>query len=107
VVKNLLALLFGVGVGVSSTFLHNSYQPFGLFVALIATSLGAYLVREMYLSRLSNLSFAIGWVFVIVRGSTLGNGGELLIESNGYGNLLVIIGVVILLLSITRSKKLK
>lgn len=94
-------------MGVSSTFLHNSYRPFGLIIAIVATWLGAYLVREMYLSRFSSFSFAIGWVFIIVQGSTLGNGGELLIESNGYGNILVLTGIVILLLSITRAKKLK
>jgi hypothetical protein len=40
--------------------------------------------------------FAIGWLFVIVRGSSLGNGGEVLIEANAYGNLFVFGGAALI-----------
>jgi hypothetical protein len=57
----------------------------------------------MYQSRSTNLLFALGWFLVIVRGSTLGNGGEILIEANLYGNLLVFGGAGLLTLSMLRS----
>ena len=102
--KTIFTLLFGVGVGVSGAFLHNGYRPFGIAVSLFAIWLGARLVRNMYRSQVSSLLYAIGWVAVIMRGSTLGNGGEILIEANIYGNLLVFGGVAILVVGLLRKQ---
>ena len=101
--KLIASLIFGVLVGISGTFLHNSYHPLGILVSLFAVWLGSRLVRNMYQSRSTNLLFALGWFLVIVRGSTLGNGGEILIEANLYGNLLVFGGAALLTLSMLRS----
>lgn len=101
--KLIASLIFGVLVGISGTFLHNSYHPLGVLVSLFAVWLGSRLVRNMYQSRSTNLLFALGWFLVIVRGSTLGNGGEILIEANLYGNLLVFGGAALLTLSMLRS----
>jgi len=35
-IRSIISILFGAGVGVSGVFLHNSYRPFGLIVSLIA-----------------------------------------------------------------------
>jgi len=104
--RALLALLFGAAVGVAGTFLHNGYSPIGLIVALVAVGLGSYLVREMYRTRLHSLLFALGWIFVIVRASTLGNGGEILIQSNGYGNIFVLGGALTLLIAALRFRSI-
>jgi hypothetical protein len=101
--KLFASLIFGILVGISGTFLHNSYHPLGVIVSLFAVWLGSRLVRNMYQSRSTNLLFALGWFLVIVRGSTLGNGGEILIEANLYGNLLVFGGAGLLTLSMLRS----
>jgi len=101
--KLFASLIFGILVGISGTFLHNSYHPLGVVVSLFAVWLGSRLVRNMYQSRSTNLLFALGWFLVIVRGSTLGNGGEILIEANLYGNLLVFGGAGLLMLSMLRS----
>ena len=101
--KLFASLIFGILVGISGTFLHNSYHPLGVVVSLFALWLGSRLVRNMYQSRSTNLLFALGWFLVIVRGSTLGNGGEILIEANLYGNLLVFGGAGLLTLSMLRS----
>lgn len=103
--KSLFALLFGMGVGVSGAFLHNSYRPLGIAVSLFAVWLGARLVRNMYRSGSSNLLFTLGWLAVIIRGSTLGNGGEILIEANIYGNLLVFAGAAILMIGLLRQQR--
>lgn len=104
--RSILAFLLGAAVGVSGTFLHSAYRPLGLIVGLIAVALGAYLVREMYRTRLHSLLFALGWIFVIVRASTLGNGGEILIQSNGYGNIFVLGGALTLLIFALRFRTL-
>ncbi len=105
-IRSFVSILFGAGVGVSGVFLHNSYRPFGLAFSLIALLLGGYLVREMYRSRLNSWLFLLGWVLVIIRGSTIGNGGEILIEANLYGNLLVLGGAALIFAFTLRSRKI-
>ena len=46
----------------------------------------------------------MGWFLVIVRGSTLVNGGEILIEANAYGNTVVFGGAAVLMISLLRSR---
>jgi hypothetical protein len=105
-IRALVSILFGAGVGVSGVFLHNSYRPFGLIFSFIAILLGAYLVREMYRSRLNSWFYLIGWVLVIIRGSTIGNGGEILIEANLFGNLLVLGGAALIFAVTLRFRKI-
>lgn len=105
-IRAVVSILFGAGVGVSGVFLHNSYRPFGLVVSLLALVLGAYLIREMYRSRLNSWFFLAGWVLVIIRGSSIGNGGEILIEANLYGNLFVLLGAALLTGFTLRSRKI-
>lgn len=102
--KTILAAIFGLLIGISGTFLHNSYRPLGVSVSLLSVWLGARLVRNMYQSQSANFLFAVGWFLVIVRGSTLGNGGEILIEANAYGNIFVFGGAALLMLSLLRSR---
>ncbi len=105
-IRSIFSILFGGGVGVSGVFLHNSYRPLGLIVSLIALLLGAYLVREMYCSRLNSWLYLAGWVFVIIRASSIGNGGEILIEANLFGNLLVLLGAALLIGFTLRFRKI-
>ena len=104
-IRSIISILFGAGVGVSGVFLHNSYRPIGLIVSLIALLLGAYLVREMYRSRLNSWLYLAGWVLVIIRASSIGNGGEILIEADLFGNLLVLLGAALLIGFTLRSRK--
>lgn len=103
--KALVSLLFGALVGISGTFLHNSYRPFGLIVSLLALVLGLRLMRNMYRSKFLLSLFACGWIFIVVRASTLGNGGEVLIQANLYGNLLVFGGVGLLVIGLLQKIK--
>ena len=105
-IRSIISILFGAGVGVSGVFLHNSYRPIGLIVSLIALLLGAYLVREMYRSRLNSWLYLAGWVFVIIRASSIGNGGEILIEADLFGNLLVLLGAALLIGFTLRSRRI-
>ncbi|MFM7777113.1 MAG: hypothetical protein ACKO7S_08640 [Actinomycetota bacterium] len=105
-IRSIISILFGAGVGVSGVFLHNSYRTFGLMVSLIALLLGAYLVREMYRSRLNSWLYLAGWVLVIIRASSIGNGGEILIEADLFGNLLVLLGAALLIGFTLRSRKI-
>ena len=102
--KILISLIFGVLVGVSGTFLHNSYQPLGLLISLLALHIGLRLIRNMYLTRLTNFIFALGWLLIVIRASSIGNGGEVLIQANFYGNFFVFGGVGLIALFLLRQK---
>ena len=101
--KYLLSLVFGALVGISGTFLHNGYRPLGVIVSLAALAMGSRLIRNMYLSKLASSLFGIGWLLIIVRGSSLGNGGEILIEANLFGNVFVFGGLGLLAISFFRK----
>ena len=101
--KYLLSLVFGALVGISGTFLHNGYRPLGVIVSLAAVSMGTRLIRNMYLSKLASALFGIGWIFIIVRASSLGNGGEILIEATLFGNVFVFGGLGLLAISFFRK----
>jgi hypothetical protein len=60
----------------------------------------------MYRSRLNSWLFLTGWVFVIIRASSIGNGGEILIEANLFGNLLVLLGAALLIGFTLRFRKI-
>jgi hypothetical protein len=102
--KRVLALAFGGAIGLSGTLLHNSYRPVGLVLALLALLLGAHLIREMHLSRMSSWLYVAGWFAVIFRASNIGNGGEILIEANLYGNFLVLGGTALVIFYTLRNR---
>lgn len=104
-IRAFFSTLFGIAIGISGVLLHNAYRPFGLAASLIALILGGYLVRESRRSRLHSWLYLAGWLLMVVRGSTVGNGGELLIEANSYGNLFVFGGFALILIFTIRSKK--
>ena len=94
------AAIFGIFVGVAGTFLHDAYRPAGVIVSLSALVFGTILIRHMFNSRVSTFAFALGWVGVIIRASTLGNGGELLIQANITGNLFAFGGALFLVVAL-------
>jgi len=105
-VKSILNILFGALVGISGTFLHNAYRPVGAIVSLFAIWLALRLVANANKSKLQQFLFALGWLFIVVRASTLGNGGEVLIEANLYGNIFVFGGIATTVVALLRRIKL-
>lgn len=103
--KLFVSAIFGALIGVSGTFLHNSYRPAGLVISLLALVIALQQLTKMYSSKSLQFIFVLGWIFVVVRASTLGNGGEVLIEANLYGNLFVFGGIAIAFLGLLRRIK--
>ena len=103
--NHFFSAIFGAIVGIAGVFLHNAYRPIGFLVSAIALTLGSYLVKQMFQSKISFLFFAAGWLFVVIRGATVGNGDELLVEGNSYGTSLLLGGFIWLLWSLIRFKK--
>ena len=97
------AILQGALIGVAGVLLHNSWKPFGLISGLILTYLGFEFVRTSLFWRRYQLIAVLSWNFVVIRAGTIGQGEELLIYSNTYGNLFLIFGFLIAVISIFRK----
>jgi hypothetical protein len=97
------AILQGAFIGVAGVLLHNSWKPFGLIAGLILTYLGFEFVRSSLFWRRYQLIAVLCWNFVVIRAGTIGQGEELLIYSNTYGNLFLIFGFLIAVISIFRK----
>lgn len=105
--KYLVALIFGALVGVSGTLLHNAYQPIGLLISFLAIWLGSTTVRSMFASRACNFLFILGWNLILLRASSIGNGGEVLVEANVYGNFFAFGGTALLAILFLKSQSQK
>ena len=99
------AAIFGFLLAISGTFLHNAYRPFGLLISLASLALGFILVKRMYQTRSCAIVYSVAWVIVVIRASTLGNGGELLIQFNSMGNLYALGGTILLIIMLISSHR--
>lgn len=83
--KYFLSFLIGAFTAVGGVFLHLSYPPFGLILGLAGTaatfwSVGKYFGKKRY--RVAALG---GWLIVLNDATTLGKGGELLVQGDTAG----------------------
>ena len=98
--KLIYSVVVGALLGVSATLLHLLFFPLGLILGLIATVVGIWAVgRTWRLKKYKYLS-AIAWLAVVVQGATLGVGGELLIQGDLAGSLLILLGTFALVIAI-------
>jgi hypothetical protein len=101
--KWIASFLGGSFLGFASVALHNSYPPFGLAISLLGTWLGVSIVGKVFMARGYKLATSAGWLLVVIRAAAPGVGGELLIEGNSTGNLLISLGIAALILGIFSS----
>lgn len=101
--RYLKAILQGVFIAAAGVLLHNSWKPFGLIASLTLTYLGFQIARSSQIARRYQVVVFLAWNFVVIRAGTIGQGEELLIYSNNYGNLYLIGGFLIALFSIVRK----
>ena len=98
--KLIFSVVVGALLGVSATLLHILLFPLGLVLALVATIIGIWAVGRVYRLKKYKFLAAIAWLVVVVQGATLGVGGELLIQGDLAGSLLILLGTVALVLAI-------
>lgn len=98
--KFIISVIVGAGLGAISTLLHLSLFPFGLTVALIGTLIGIWAIGRQWLLRRYKFIASIAWLLVVVRGATLGVGGELLVQGDLAGSLLILVGTLTLIVSV-------
>ncbi len=98
--KLIYALVVGALLGASATLLHLLLFPLGLILGLLATVVGIWAVGRTWRLRRYKFLAAIAWLVVVVQGATLGVGGELLIQGDLAGSLLILLGTLALVLAI-------
>ena len=95
--RYLLALLGGAATGVIATLLHQSIPPVGVIIALIFSYAAVKYCGRQFGHRKYKWIAALGWIAVILRGSFFGEGQELLIQADGVGSTLLLLGTVVVL----------
>ena len=92
--------LLGALLGASATLLHLLLFPLGLILGLVATIVGIWAVGRNWRLRKFKVIAAGAWLVVVVQGATLGVGGELLIQGDLAGSLIILLGTFALVLAI-------
>ena len=98
--KIFYAVLVGALLGASATLLHLFLFPLGLILGLVAAVVGIWAIGRTCRLRKYKVLAAGAWLVVVVQGATLGVGGELLIQGDLAGSLLVLLGTFALVLAI-------
>jgi hypothetical protein len=98
--KILYAAIAGALLGVSATFLHIFIFPLGLIIGLTGTIVGIWAIGRLWQLRRYKVIAAFFWLYVVVQGSTLGVGGELLIQGDLAGSLLILLGTLSLVTAV-------
>ena len=98
--KFFYAALVGALLGASATLLHLWLFPLGLILGLMANVIGIWAIGRVW--RLQRYKFvaAVAWLVVVVQGATVGVGGELLIQGDVAGSLVLLLGTFSLLLAL-------
>ena len=98
--KLVIAALSGLFLGASATLLHILIFPLGISIGLVGTVLGIWAIGRVYRDRKYKLIAAIAWLYVVVQAATIGVGGELLVQGDLAGTLLLLVGTLLLVLAV-------
>lgn len=98
--KILFAALYGILLGASATLLHILLFPLGILIGLAGTVIGIWAVGRNYRDRKYKVIAAIAWLYAVVQAATLGVGGELLVQGDLAGTLLLLGGTFSLVLAV-------
>lgn len=93
----LLALIYGGATAVVAILLHQSLPPFGVIASLTLSFIAIWLIGRRLNRRSLKFIAALGWIAVLLRGATFGTGQELLVQGDGVGSTLLLLGTLIVL----------
>lgn len=96
----LLAVIYGAAAGVIAILLHQSFPPIGVITSLVLSYSAIWFLGRRYGSRLIKWVAAAGWLAIIFRGASYGEGQELLVQGDGVGSALLLIGTLVVLAAV-------
>ena len=96
----LLSVLVGGLTAAAGVFLHLSYPPAGLILALAGTAATFWSIGKHYGKRRFKVAALLGWLIVINDATTYGVGGELLVQGDRAGMTFLASALTIVVISI-------
>ena len=96
----LLSLVCGAATALIAILLHQSLPPFGVIASLLFTYLAIWLVGRTFGGRRYKWWAALAWIIVLFRAATFGAGQELLVQGDGVGSTLLLLGTLIALAAV-------
>ncbi|MEY4469017.1 MAG: hypothetical protein RLZZ87_341 [Actinomycetota bacterium] len=96
----LLSIFSGAATAAIAILLHQSVPPLGVIASLIFTYSAIWAIGRRYQSRSLKWAAGAGWIAIILRGATFGTGQELLVQGDGVGSALLLLGTAAVLLAI-------
>lgn len=91
----LLAFFVGAASAVVAILIHQTLPPIGVLTGLMFTYISIWLVGRKFAARKYKVYAAIGWTFAMLRAATFGSGQELLVQGDGVGTSILLIGVFV------------
>ena len=98
--RYLFSFLVGALTAVAGVFLHLSYPPAGLILALAGSAATFWSIGRHYGKRRFKVAALLGWLIVINDATTFGDGGELLVQGDRDGMTFLASALTIIVLSI-------
>jgi hypothetical protein len=99
-VKYLLSFLIGGLTAAAGVFLHLSYPPAGLILALAGTAATFWSIGRSYGKSRFKVLALLGWIVVVIDATTYGDGGELLVQGDTAGTTFLVSAFIIVLISV-------
>jgi len=99
-VKCLLSFLVGGLTAAAGVFLHLSYPPAGLILALAGSAATFWSIGRSYGKSRFKVLALLGWIVVVIDATTYGDGGELLVQGDTAGTTFLVSAFIIVLISV-------
>lgn len=98
--RQLFSLAAGAFSALIAILLHQSIPPVGVAASIFLSYSAIWWIGRQFSSRSAKWIAALGWIAVLFRGATFGEGQELLIQGDAVGTALITIGTIAVLAAI-------
>jgi hypothetical protein len=98
--KYFLSFLIGGLTAAAGVFLHLSFPPAGLILALAGSAATFWSIGRHYGKRRFKATALLGWLIVINDATNFGEGGELLVQGDRAGMTFLASALTIVVISI-------
>lgn len=98
--RYLFSFIIGALTAAAGVFLHLSYPPAGLILALAGSAATFWSIGRQYGKRRFKVVALAGWLLVINDATTFGDGGELLVQGDRAGMTFLVSALAIVIISI-------
>lgn len=98
--RYLFSFIVGALTAAAGVFLHLSYPPAGLILALAGSAATFWSIGRHYGKRRFKVVALAGWLLVINDATTFGDGGELLVQGDRAGMTFLVSALSIVIISI-------